>query len=153
MVSNGELYVNPSCYMPAVLGILAFRQLEGEPVPGQIAQWSMCEANTSVTALNPTQNTMTLSNGKEFSYKALVLGTGFDHSSSHVEGLTDFDMGEESNNIFAHIMDNRERVKRNFWNAYYNRGGDLLCYSPKAPYKGEGSDFYALFYESFLRQD
>lgn len=28
-----------------------------------------------------------------------------------------------------------------------------MCYSPKAPYKGEGSDFYALYYESFLRQD
>lgn len=29
----------------------------------------------------------------------------------------------------------------------------MLCYSPKAPYKGEGSDFWALYYESFLRQD
>ena len=29
----------------------------------------------------------------------------------------------------------------------------MLCYSPKAPYKGEGCDFWALYYESFLRQD
>ncbi len=29
----------------------------------------------------------------------------------------------------------------------------MVCYSPKAPYKGEGTDFWALYYESFLRQD
>ena len=29
----------------------------------------------------------------------------------------------------------------------------MICYSPKAPYKGEGSDFYALWYEHYLRQD
>jgi len=29
----------------------------------------------------------------------------------------------------------------------------MLLYSPKFPYKGEGSDFYALYYEHFLRQD
>jgi len=28
-----------------------------------------------------------------------------------------------------------------------------LCYSPNLPYKGEGSDFYPLYYEHFLRQD
>lgn len=29
----------------------------------------------------------------------------------------------------------------------------MLCYSPKHPYKGEGNDFYALYYEHFMRQD
>lgn len=29
----------------------------------------------------------------------------------------------------------------------------MLCYSPKFPYKGEGCDFYALYYEHFMRQD
>ena len=29
----------------------------------------------------------------------------------------------------------------------------MICYSPKFPYKGEGTDFYALYYEHFLRQD
>lgn len=29
----------------------------------------------------------------------------------------------------------------------------MICYSPKGPYKGEGNDFYALYFESFMRQD
>ena len=29
----------------------------------------------------------------------------------------------------------------------------MICYSPAGPYKGEGTDFYALYYESFMRQD
>lgn len=31
--------------------------------------------------------------------------------------------------------------------------GDMLNYYPKFPYKGEGSDFYSLYYEHFIRQD
>ena len=33
------------------------------------------------------------------------------------------------------------------------RGGDMITYSPLAPYKGEGTDFYTLYYESIIRQD
>ena len=29
----------------------------------------------------------------------------------------------------------------------------MLVYSPKLPYKGEGSDFYALYYEHYIRHD
>jgi len=32
-------------------------------------------------------------------------------------------------------------------------GGDYINYSPAAPYKGEGTDFYSLYYESLMRQD
>ena len=29
----------------------------------------------------------------------------------------------------------------------------MICYSPASPHKGEGTDFWALYYESFLRQN
>uniref|UniRef100_A0A7S3SDH7 Uncharacterized protein n=1 Tax=Strombidinopsis acuminata TaxID=141414 RepID=A0A7S3SDH7_9SPIT len=29
----------------------------------------------------------------------------------------------------------------------------MICYAPKFPYKGEGCDFYAFYYEHFMRQD
>ena len=29
----------------------------------------------------------------------------------------------------------------------------MICYSPATPYKGEGCDFYAPYYEHFNRQD
>lgn len=52
-----------------------------------------------------------------------------------------------------HILDNKKRCSKNYYHGWNHRNGDMLCYSPKAPYKGEGTDFWALYYESFLRQD
>jgi len=40
---------------------------------------------------------------------------------------------------------------RNYYHGWSHNHGDMLCYSPKAPYKGEGTDFYALIYEDFMR--
>ncbi len=57
----------------------------------------------------------------------------------------------EEENVFLHMIDTKERVSRNFWHGWNNVGGDMICYSPKLPYKGEGTDFYALYYEQFLR--
>lgn len=61
------------------------------------------------------------------------------------------DRGE--NNVYAHGLDNILRVDRNFHSGWTNSNGEMLLYSPKFPYKGEGCDFYALYYEHFLRQD
>ena len=96
---------------------------------------------------------MVLSNGKTFTYKALVLAPGFDHSSKHIKGLEEMEKGPESENVFCHVLDHKERVSRNWYNGWYTPSGDMICYSPKFPYKGEGTDFYALYYEHFMRQD
>ena len=101
----------------------------------------------------PEENKVQLSNGKTYSYKALVLATGFDHSSHHIKGLPDFETDEGQNNTFVHGVDTKERVNRNYYHGWNHPNGDMICYSPKVPYKGEGSDFYALYYEHFLRQD
>ena len=49
------------------------------------------------------------------------------------------------------MLDNKERADRNYYHGWNNANGNLICYSPKFPYKGEGTDFYALYYESFMR--
>lgn len=59
----------------------------------------------------------------------------------------------EKDNMFVHMMDTKERTHRNYLHGWNHTHGDMICYSPKHPYKGEGKDFYALYYESFLRQD
>jgi capsule polysaccharide modification protein KpsS len=59
----------------------------------------------------------------------------------------------ESEGVFVHTLENKERVDRNYYHGWNHNAGDMICYSPKGPYKGEGNDFYALYYESFLRQD
>jgi len=59
----------------------------------------------------------------------------------------------EEDNFFVHKLDGPQRADRNFGHGWNHTHGEMICYSPKAPYKGEGNDFYALYYESFLRQD
>ena len=61
--------------------------------------------------------------------------------------------GPEEDNVYVHMLDNKETICRNYYHGWNHAGGNMICYSPKAPYKGEGNDFYALYYESWLRQD
>ena len=117
-----------------------------------IDPWSRIE-QTKVTSLDPNANSVTLANGKTLSYKALVLGTGFHHRAESVEGLAEFDQGSDTNNVFVHQLNDKERLSRNYWNGFVHAGGDYINYSPAVPYKGEGTDFYTLYYESLLRQD
>jgi len=67
--------------------------------------------------------------------------------------LAEFDEGPDTNNVFVHQLNNKERLSRNYWNGFVHAGGDYINYSPAVPYKGEGTDFYTLYYESLLRQD
>jgi hypothetical protein len=96
---------------------------------------------------------LVLANGKEYTYKCLVLAPGFDHSESHIEGLPEMAATHESENVFSHMIDTKARVVRNYYHGWNHTAGDMICYAPKFPYKGEGSDFWALYYESFMRQD
>lgn len=69
-----------------------------------IDTWSKIESG-KVSKLDAADNTVTLANGKTMTYKALVLGAGFDHSCEFIDGLSAFDQGPESNNVFVHQLD------------------------------------------------
>jgi hypothetical protein len=101
----------------------------------------------------PNENKVQLSNGKEYTYKALVISTGLNHTKDKIEGLSEMETTPESENFFLHMLDDKYRADRNYQHGWNHNSGNMICYSPKAPYKGEGCDFYALYYESFLRQD
>lgn len=105
------------------------------------------------TKIDADHNKISLNNGKTFTYKALVLATGFDHKLEYIKGLEQFSKCHETENVFIHALDHKERISQNYWSGWQHKAGDFICYSPKFPYKGEGSDFYALYYESFLRMD
>lgn len=51
------------------------------------------------------------------------------------------------------MLDTKETSDRNYYHGWNHTNGDMICYAPQGPYKGEGTDFYALYYESFMRQD
>ena len=61
--------------------------------------------------------------------------------------------GHSSNNVFVHTIDHKNTIDTNYYHGMSHTHGDFICYSPAVPYKGEGSDFYALYYEHFMRQD
>lgn len=107
-----------------------------------------------VESFDPKQNKITLDNGREYTYKALVVNTGFDHSAKHIEGLKEQENDRGENKIFVHEIDDRVRlVERNYYHGWHHSNGDMICYAPEFPYKGEGSDFYAFYYEHIMRYD
>ena len=128
-------------------------KLESGTVSAQVDQWSKADTNVKVTKFMPNENKVQLSNGKEYTYKALVVNTGFDHKSEYIEGLPEFEKDRGENATFVHAVDTKHRVDRNFYHGWMHTNGDMICYAPKFPYKGEGTDFYPLYYEHFLRQD
>lgn len=151
MVSKDSVWVQPQSYFGILHQHIKALKMETGTLSAMIDTWSKIEAGASVTGLDPKANKLTLSNGKEFSYKALVLGTGFDHSCENIEGLAEMDQGPEQNNTFVHQLDTKERLNRNFYNGFFAGTGDMINYSPAVPYKGEGTDFYSLYYESIIR--
>lgn len=153
IVSPQAVWVQPQCYFGVTHRFISTLKLQTGALAGQCDAWSKIEGMTSVTELKPDNNSMTLSNGKEFTYKALVLAPGFSHESSYIEGLGEFETGPETNNVWVHSFNDRANAERNFFNGYQSLAGDNIMYSPKFPYKGEGSDFYALYYEHMMRQD
>jgi len=153
LISQQPKYVIPTAYFGVTHGHIASLKLESGTVSSQVDQWSRINVGATVTQYKPNENKLVLSNGQEYTYKALVLAPGFDHSDSHIEGLSEMRAGPESDNVFVHMLDDKTTVDRNYYHGWNHSYGDMICYSPAGPYKGEGSDFYALYYESFMRQD
>lgn len=152
IITPTSKFVQPFNYWSVQHGHAAPRVLESSAVSGMVASWSMSAVGTTVSSLNPDANSMTLSNGKEITYKALCLAPGFDHSENHIKGLPEMLKGHVSENVYMHKLD-KATVDRNYYAGWSHTAGDMICYSPKFPYKGEGSDFYALIYEHYMRQD
>lgn len=153
LVSQNLKFIYPEAYFGVCHGHLPELKLETSNLSGQVDSWAKIDGAQRVTEVDPNNNTLTLSNGKQYTYKALVLAPGFDHHSRHIKGLEEFENGPETNNVYAHCLDSSLRVDRNWYHGWNNAAGDLITYSPKHPYKGEGCDFYSLYYEQFLRQD
>ena len=146
--------IYPTLYFGICHGHLDAKGSVSSAVTAQVDNWSKIETYNTVEKINPDKNTVELGNGKTFSYKALMLATGFDHQIDHIKGLDQFAWSPEEENVFIHAFDTKKRIKKqNYYQGWRHKFGDFICYSPAGPYKGEGSDFYALYYENFLRHD
>ena len=153
LISDRSRFIMPQSYFGVSHGHISELKLESGTVSAQVEAWSRTDTNVKVVQFLPEQNTVKLSNNKEYTYKSLVLAPGFKHSSTHIEGLPSLEPGRGENNVFVHAIDHKERIDRNYYHGWNHTNGDMICYSPKFPYKGEGTDFYCLYYDQFLRQD
>ena len=152
VVSPEGKYIIPQSYLPVSHALVPELKLTGSSVNGQVEGWSRVDVGARVASFQPNENRLVLNNGREYTYKALVLAPGFDHSSANIEGLSEMEQTHEMENVFAHVLDNKERVNRNFNHGYNHPGGDMIYYMPKTPCKGE-ANFWPLIYESWNRQD
>ena len=153
LVTDRGRYIIPQAYFGVMHHHIAPLELETGTVSSQVDNSSRTDIGARIVKYLPHENKVQLSNGKEYTYKALVVASGFNHTKDKIEGLTEMEKTPESENFFLHMLDGKERADRNYQHGWNHNSGNMICYSPKAPYKGEGSDFYALYYESFLRQD
>ena len=153
IITDKEKYVHSTSYFGACHTQIDSKKVESAGLSGMIDGWSRIEGGQTVEKVDPHANTVSLSNGKVLNYKALVLAPGLEHKSEFIEGLPEVEATPEVENVFVHAIDTKERVSRNFWNGYRQQAGDFITYSPKFPYKGEGCDFYAPYYESIHRLD
>lgn len=87
LISGQSKFVLPDAYFGCTHGHIPPLKLESGSVSGQVEAWSRTDVGIRVTKYLPNENKLVLNNGKEYTYKALVLAPGFDHSAAHIEGL------------------------------------------------------------------
>ena len=68
----------PEAYYPVSHGHIPPLKLESGTVSSQVDNWSRCDVGARVTEYQPHSNRVVLSNGREYTYKALVLAPGFE---------------------------------------------------------------------------
>jgi len=88
IVTDRSRYILPQSYFGVSHGHLADLKLESATVSAQIEPWSRMDTFSKVTQFLPEQNKLRLSNGREYTYKSLVLSPGFHHSAEYIEGLS-----------------------------------------------------------------
>ncbi len=154
LITPTSRFIIPEAYFGCSHGHIAELKLESGTVSAQVEPWSKIDVNVTATKFRPNENKLETSTGREYTYKSLVVATGFDHKSEFIPGLEDFEGGRGENKVFTHLIDRKSRaVDRNYYHGWMHTNGDMINYYPKLPYKGEGTDFYSLYYEHYVRQD
>jgi len=153
LIADKTRFVKPQVYFFSSYGQIPELKLESGTVSSQVKNHSRVDAPQKVVKFLPDQNKVVLANGKEYTYKALILAPGFHHKTENIKGLKEFEKDRGENNVFVHAIDDKHRLERNYYHGSNHFYGDMINYSPKFPYKGEGCDFYSFYYEHINRYD
>jgi NADH dehydrogenase FAD-containing subunit len=102
IVASQSKHVQGPLYMSSVHDHTPKAEMTSSPIGTQVDSWSKVACPQSVVKYMPHENKLLLNNGKEYSYKALVLSPGLDHRSDLIEGLDHMQTLPEEENIFVH---------------------------------------------------
>ena len=114
LVSQEGKYVIPQAYLGVTHEHIKPLGLLSGTVTSQVENWSKTDVGARVVKYLPNENKVVLSNGKEYTYKALVLAPGLNHRSDVIEGLDEMANGPEEDYVFLHMLDSKERADRNY---------------------------------------
>lgn len=87
LVSEKSKFVIPECYFGVSHSHIAELKLESATISAQCDPWSKLDQGKSITKFMPEQNKVQLNDGREYSYKALVVATGLNQQTSFIDGL------------------------------------------------------------------
>lgn len=119
IVSQENIFMNPQAYWGCIHDAIKPMNAQSNEISILVDKWAKIEAGTSATAIDPHKNTVSLSNGKKFTYKALALSPGLHQSLDYIKGLKEMSETPEEEGVFCHILDGKHRLDRNFWTGYH----------------------------------
>ncbi len=76
VISDQQRFIIPEAYFGAAHGHLPILKLQSGTISAQCDNWSKLDTNLRVSEYMPNDNKVKLSNGKEYTYKAMVLAPG-----------------------------------------------------------------------------
>jgi NADH dehydrogenase FAD-containing subunit len=79
LITDRSRFILPQAYFGVSHGHIPELKLESGTVSAQVEPWSRTDTFTKVAQFFPEQNKLKLTNGREYTYKALVVATGFNH--------------------------------------------------------------------------
>ncbi len=152
LITDRSKFVNPDLYHLVQYGVIKELKLESGSVGSQVDVSSKVHTQTKVTKIIPNENKVVLDNGREYTYRALVLANGLDTKSEFIEGLKELEL-EDRSGVFVNKVDDKYRVDKNYYAGWQHFHGDLIFYQPQFPFKDEGLAFTTFYYDTLLKQE
>ncbi len=149
LVTPQTKYLNSELYHMVNISAVKILAYETDSVAAQVNASSKI-VYTKVKQFKPDENKVVLDNGKEYTYRALVVQNGLEQKSEFIEGLKELE-DEHRSGVFVHLADSKFRIDKNHYHGWQHFHGDLIYYQPKRPMKDEGLNFFLFYYEHLLR--
>lgn len=89
LVAGQGKAIMPTAYFGVCHGHIDGQKLESSACSSQVDPWSRLDVGAKVVQYKPHENKVVLSNGREYTYKALVIAPGLHHTDEKIEGLQD----------------------------------------------------------------